>query len=89
MGRSVTSTGEVTEFEPNRRYGWRLTSGPVASSGSMTFSVVDRDTRVEATIEATPHGLLSIAGPLLAAIAGHQLRRNLATCKELMEAGHR
>jgi uncharacterized membrane protein len=87
MGRRVASTGEVTEFEPYRRYGWRLTSGPVPLSGSITFSIGDCGTQVDATIEATPRGLLRIAGPLFAAIAGRQLWRDLTTCKKLMEAG--
>lgn len=46
MGRRMESVYEVTEFEPNQRYGFKSLSGPMDLCSSYTFEVMKGSTRI-------------------------------------------
>lgn len=86
FGRRVENEWKVTEFVPNRTYAWQRTSGGAPLGGRMTFEEIDGGTRVRATIEAEPEGLLRFAGPLIATMGRRGFEKDLANLKNLMEA---
>jgi uncharacterized membrane protein len=86
MGRRIENEWVMTEFEPNRQYGWRSTSGPVPLGGLLTFEPATGGTRVAGTVEAEPRGLFRLIGPLIVSMGRRQLQHDLANCKRLMEA---
>ena len=52
MGRRNLSTFEVTEFEPNRKYGFKSLSGPLDSQTTYTFEQADCGTKIDISIQA-------------------------------------
>ena len=46
LGRRIESTGEFTAYEPNRRYGWKVTSGPIQAEADYVFESLNGGTRV-------------------------------------------
>ena len=87
LGRRIENESEVTEFEPNRRFTADAKSGPFPFRIAMTFTPVDPGTRVDLTIEAEPGGFFRIAEPLFVSLGKRQFESDLATLKDLMEAG--
>ncbi len=53
-GQKVETAGEVTEFEPNRKYAWKATSGPFPIRGGFLFDAVEDGTRVTQYVEGEP-----------------------------------
>ena len=52
MGRRVESTYQVTEYEPNRKYGFKSISGPLHSQTSYTFELANGSTRINISTQA-------------------------------------
>ena len=86
LGRRIESDMEMTEFEPNRRFVSRTTSGPFPIQATVTVEPADGGTRVNAVIEAEPGGFFRVAEPLLVSIAKRQFQSDFDNLKDLMEA---
>ncbi|MCA1570229.1 MAG: SRPBCC family protein [Chloroflexi bacterium] len=86
MGRRIETETEMIEFEPNRRFVSRSTSGPFPIQATVTVEPVDGGTRVNATIEAEPGGFFKVAEPLIVRIAKRQFQSDFDNLKDLMEA---
>lgn len=87
LGRRIENESEVTEFEPNRRFTAETKSGPFPFRIAMTFTPVGPGTRVDLSIEAEPGGFFKVAEPLFVTLGKRQFENDLATLKDLMEAG--
>lgn len=89
MGRRIESVYEVTEFNPNNRYGFKSLSGPMASRTLYTFEIIKGSTRVNHSVQIS-------LGETLASNPGSaektvktvkkEYRENLALLKDLLEA---
>ena len=86
LGRRIENDTEVTEFEPNRKFAWRSTSGPFPVQASATLAEIAGDTRVNLTIEAEPGGFFKLAEPLIVSMAKRQFQSDFDNLKDLMEA---
>jgi len=77
-GREQTMTGELTEWEPPRRYAFRIVEGPVRARGTGTLEPLDggRRTRFTMELDFEGHGIGKLLVPLV-------VRRQAA--KELTE----
>ncbi len=87
MGRTIDVRSEIVAFEQDRLLGYLTSGGPFPFRGTFATEPVDGGTRLTATFEARPDGLFRIADGLLGIMAGRQLTRDLASLKQLMEAG--
>ena len=85
-GRQVSSTLEVTEHEPDRRFSVRVVSGPVPLEVRHSLEPSDGGTRIRIVGEGEPGGLFKLAGRLVAAQAKRQLETDFARLKRLLEA---
>lgn len=86
IGHRNISTFEVTEYEPNRKYGFRSLSGPLDSQTAYTFEMNSGGTKVN--ISTRVHSVNSVIlneGGIEKKMK-KQLRENLALLKELLEA---
>jgi hypothetical protein len=54
---------ECTEFERPHRWTW-INGGPVAVTLSISLSEVDAGTQLDASFDATPHGLFKLVFPI-------------------------
>jgi uncharacterized membrane protein len=85
--RFETPYGRIS-YEPNRRYTDRATGGPVPDQDwTYTFEEVAGDTtRVTRAVEGEPGGFFKLAGPLIERALKRQVRADLETLKDLLEA---
>src|SRR5215207_3985490 len=88
LGRRIESTMEVTENEPPRRQYVRITSGPIPGEGCYLFEPADGgSTRFTQTFEAEVGGFFRLAEPLVERAISRQTEADMATLKDLLEAG--
>lgn len=86
LGRRMDNGHKITEYEPNRRYSIKVTSGPVSGDMETTFESVDGETKVTMVAEIEAGGFFRVAEPLLARAGQRQYATNLANLKDLLEA---
>ena len=88
LGRRIETTLEVVESEPPLRQCVRVTSGPIPASGCFVFEPADGgSTRFTYTLEAEVGGFFKLAEPLVGRAARRQTETDMATLKDLLEAG--
>jgi hypothetical protein len=86
LGRRVQSTFEVTEYEPNRKYGFKSLSGPLRFHTSYTFEVDKGVTRIDISTQVNAINFYQVNQGVLEKGMKKQLKENLAMLKELLEA---
>lgn len=86
LGRRIENTQEVTEYEPNRKFAFKSTSGPVASKDNYTFDSVAGGTKITRMAEAEMTGFFRLAKPLATRMLNRQFETNFANLKDLLEA---
>ena len=85
MGQRVISTFEVTEYEPNRKYGFRSISGPLNSHTSYTFEMEGGGTKVNISAQLNVTNSFQLNEIILEKKMRKQLKENLALLKEILE----
>lgn len=85
-GRRFVTSGIVTEFELNRKYSFKGTSGPFLISGSFSLEPVSLGTRVIFVSELKGTGFSKLAGPLIDSFMAGQMEEDLGRLKEALEA---
>ena len=86
MGRRNLSTFEVTEYKPNQKYGFKSLSGPLQSQTSYVFEIVEGNTKVTVSTQASLVNSLQVAEGILERQMRTQLNENLAVLKDVLEA---
>ena len=86
MGRRVESTFEVTEYETNRKYGFKSLSGPVQSNTSYAFELEKGSTRVSMSTQVAMINFIQVNHGVLEINLKKQLKENLTMLKGLLEA---
>jgi ligand-binding SRPBCC domain-containing protein len=87
VGRRFETPYERTSYEPNRRYTDRAVGGPIPNQRwDYTFQEVPGGTRLTRAVEAEPAGLLKLLEPLQRRTVQRQLRTDLKTLKDVLEA---
>jgi uncharacterized membrane protein len=86
LGRRAESTQVVVEYQPNRKFAFKSTSGPVASEDETTFESVAGGTKLTRVTEAEMVGFFKLAEPLVVRMMQRQFDTNYATLKDLLEA---
>jgi len=87
VGRRFETPYERISYEPNRRYSDRAVGGPIPNQRwDYTFQEVPGGTRLRRAVEAKPGGLVRLLEPLQKRSVKRQLRKDLQTLKDLLEA---
>jgi uncharacterized protein YndB with AHSA1/START domain len=86
LGRRYETPTEVSAYEPNRRLSYRGTGGPVPTQITFNFGEVPGGTRFTHSQEVEPRGFFGLAESLFEIAARRQLRSELQTLKDLLEA---
>ena len=88
LGRRFEAPFQVIDYEPNRRCAHRSTEGhPMAVTMNFTYEPMSSEgTRFTSRIEAEPGGFFGVVGAVLERALRHQMRTNLETLKDLLEA---
>ncbi len=86
-GRRMEGSNEYTRYEPDSLVAFRATSGGWPLEASYRIEPIDAtQTRLTARIELRPAGAFRLLEPLIAAALGRDVRANLLTLKEVLEA---
>jgi hypothetical protein len=88
MGHRVLSTFEVTEYEPNKKYGFKSLSGPLHSQTSYTFEIANDSTKINISTQVNMVNLLQLNEGILEKKMKKQLKENLGLLKDILEARH-
>jgi len=86
LGRRMESNCEVTEFEPGRKFAYKIVSGPFPGTASTTLEPAGGGTRVTISSEGEMGGFFKLAEPVVAAMSRRQIEGMLANLKDLVEA---
>ena len=86
MGHRVESTFEVTEYEPNRKYGFKSLSGPLQSQTSYTFEIAAGSTKITVSTQANVVNFFQVGEGILEKKMKKQLKENLVMLKNILEA---
>jgi uncharacterized protein YndB with AHSA1/START domain len=86
LGRRYETPTEVSAYEPNRRLSYRGTGGPVPTQMAFIFGEVPGGTRFTHTQEVEPGSFFGLTESLFEIEAKRQLRNDLQTLKDLLEA---
>lgn len=85
MGQRILSTFEVTEYEPNKKYGFKSLSGPLNTHTSYTFEMADGSTKINASTQLNAVNSLKLNEVVLEKKMRKQLKENLALLKKILE----
>ena len=85
MGRRFEGDFEVTEYEPNKKYGYRSVLTNMQLHTLYAFNAVHGGTLVITSTQANTHGLFKLADPIVAKYAKKLFNENLVKLKSLLE----
>ena len=85
LGRRVEMTGEVTEYEPNRKITFRTTSGPLPGKVTEAFEAAGGGARVTFATEIELGGVFKLAEPIVARMFKAQVKGSAASLKDFLE----
>jgi hypothetical protein len=87
--RSIPTRSEetllVTDFEPDRRFEFEGSLGPLRGTLRYEFDEVDGATRLTNTAELEASGILALAAPIASGRIREAVAENLRTLKQLLE----
>ncbi|HEX2995540.1 MAG TPA: SRPBCC family protein [Anaerolineales bacterium] len=86
IGHRIESTFEVTEYIPNRKYGFKSLSGLLQSQTFYTFEIASGSTKVTVSTQANPVNFFQVGEGILEKKMKKQLKEDLAMLKEILEA---
>ena len=87
LGRRIETAYKVTEMEPPRRQCVKIVSGPIPGSGCYLFEPAGGGTRFTQTFDAEVGGFFRLTEPLVARAIRRQTEADMATLKDVLEAG--
>jgi hypothetical protein len=88
VGRRNLSTFEVTEFEPNKKYGFKSLSGLLDLQTTYTLERAGGGTKINISIQANVLNFGSVEESILEKMMEEQLKENLERLKALLESKH-
>lgn len=85
MGRRLSGAFEVTDFETNRKYGFKSISGPVQTKTLFTFNIDGLSTRILVQADVESADYFRANEQTIAKKMKKQFKENLEHLKVLME----
>jgi uncharacterized protein YndB with AHSA1/START domain len=84
-GKELESLVEVSELEPDRRFGLKMIDGPLPVDGHLRFEPSGEGTKAAFTVVARPSGAMWFAQPLLRLALKRQFKQHCANLKRALE----
>lgn len=85
MGRRAQGTFVVTEYEQNRKYGFKSLSGDLHFQTSYTFEIANNSTKVNVSTQASLGKSSQVNERILEKMMKKQLKENMRSLKKLLE----
>jgi hypothetical protein len=87
MGHRIQSTFEVTEYDLNKKYGYKSLTGPLQSFTTYTFALARGYTQLSLLTQANVVNFVELNENILEKKLKKQLKENLAMLKSILEVG--
>jgi uncharacterized protein YndB with AHSA1/START domain len=85
LGRRLEGLMEITEYEPDTKFGFKGVNGPMTVQAAITFKTVGTGTKLSLSIHAEPGGVFKLAEGALVKQMRSQFEGNLDKLKSLLE----
>ena len=85
LGRRIESVYEFTEFEPNKKFSLKTTSGPLPIEATISYEALEEGTQVNFLAQGEVGGFFKVAEPLVSRMAQRTWVANYANLKDLLE----
>jgi uncharacterized membrane protein len=86
LGRKIETSQEVTEYEPNKKFSTKTTSGPLPMEIHYILEPAAEGTKVTLEGNVDAGGFFKVAEPLVARMLKRQTESDAANLKDLLEA---
>jgi len=86
MGYRTQSTYEITEYEPNKKYGFKSLSGPLQSFSLYTFHIAKGYTQVDFSLQANKINGIELNENILGKKIKKQFKEYLSMLKSILES---
>lgn len=86
LGQRIASPQEVIEYEPNRKYAIKNSSGPLNFVFRYTFEPMEGGTKIVCIGEVEPSAFFKLAGPIFVSAVKRLCETDLSHLKNLLEA---
>ena len=86
IGYRTQSTYEITEYEPNKKYGFKSLSGPLHSFSSYTFHMAKGYTQVNFSLQANKINGIELNENILGKKIKKQFKEYLSMLKSILES---
>ncbi len=86
MGRSMEWTAVATEYESNKKWGKKITSGNVAIEEKVTYRPVESGTIFTIAYDMKVGGLLKLMSSVMAGSMRKETHKSLGNLKNILEA---
>jgi uncharacterized membrane protein len=87
LGRRFEVTGQIVEFDANKKIAMQVLTGPFPMALTLTFEAIGQASRLTTVLEADPGTYFRLAAPLVKPLLQRQLDADHATLKALVEEG--
>ena len=86
MGLSMKWTAKATEYEPNRKFGKNITSGPMTIEQHNTYDPIEGGIKFTIVYDMKVGGFLKLFSPMLVCPIRKELKKALSNLKGILEA---
>ncbi len=85
MGRRLHGTFEITDYEANKKYGFKSLSGPLQSQTLYTFEIAGGSTKINVSTQTSVADFSQTREGVLEKQLRKQLKENLIMLKGILE----
>ena len=85
MGRRMSWTSKVTEYEVNKMWREVIKSGSTLIDERLTFYPIERGTKFTQVYDIQVGGFLKLFAPMVISTMGKEMKKNLITLKSILE----
>ena len=87
MGRRIEGEMQVTDYEPDTKCGFQVSSGPMQVNITIALKPVGTGTKISLLTEGNPAGVFKLAEGVMAGRVKAMMEENLARLKSQLEQG--
>ncbi len=85
MGLTMKWTAKVTEYEPNRKFGKNIDSGPITNEQHNTYVPIDGGTKLTIVYNIKVGGIMKPFSPVMVSSIRKALKKALSNLKGILE----
>ncbi len=85
MGLNMKWTAKVTEYEPNRKFGKNISSGPITNEQHNTYTPIEGGTKFTIVYDMKAGGIMKLLSPVVVSSVRKALKKAFSNLKGILE----